>query len=89
MLENHFFSITENRGLKTIIAICLMLPWVAMARGKNLRTGRSFHLKPPRKNVWQRKHRLISGRRFVNYQKQISTFGRQNEKRAPQSFQTI
>ena len=26
----------------------------------------------PRKNFWQGKHRLISGRRFGNYQKQIS-----------------
>ena len=89
MLENHCFSITENRGLKTITAICLMLPWVAMAGQKFANWYMSFHLKPPRENVWQGKHRLISGRRFGNYQKQISTFGRQNEKRAPQSFRTI
>ena len=30
MLESHSCSIMENRGLKTIIAICLMLPWIAM-----------------------------------------------------------
>ena len=29
-LQNHSFSITENRGSKTTIVICLMLPWVAM-----------------------------------------------------------
>ena len=78
-----------KHGIKKITAICLMLPWVAIWRGRNLRTGRSFHLKPSRQNVWQWKHRLIAGRRFGSYQKQISTFGRQNENRAPQSFRTI
>ena len=53
------FNITENRGSKTTIAICLMLPWVAMTGQKFANYSRSFHLKPSRKKVWQEKHQLV------------------------------
>ena len=82
----------ENRGLKTIIAINLFDVTMGSYDGAEIfadKNGRSFHLKPSRKNAWQGKHRLISGRRFGNYQKQISAFGRQYEEGAPQNFLTI
>ena len=36
MRENHFFSITENRGLKTITPICLMLPCMGSYDGAEI-----------------------------------------------------
>ena len=69
MLENHSSSITENRGFKNNNSNLFDVTMGSYDGAEICELVGLFILNPPRKNVWQGKHRLISGRRFGNYQK--------------------
>ena len=89
MLENHSFSITENRGLKTIAAICLMLPWGSYDGAEICELVGLFTLNHLGKTFGKENMGLYRDDGLAIIKKQISTFVRQNEKRAPPSFRTI
>ena len=60
--------------------VCLTLQWEALTR-RSMRTSQTFHPERPRKQIRNKQHRTLQGRRTRHFREQNRTSSRKNTER--------